>query len=145
MKFKILDLPASDFLDLETYFKDMVEDAKEEVVIKFFELLIGEAPTSENQIKDVLKEYSNQIKDIKETFTWLYNPPQMPSSIEEKRNINREQMQKEFSEDYSGYIEIIYLLCKGDFTRLDAVGEMRTQDFLFYGEYLVRKRYIESC
>lgn len=142
MKFNILEKKAEDFIDLENYFKEMVEDAKEDVVIKFFELLIGEVPTTEAKIKEIIIEYSKQITDIKETFTWLYNPPQMPSSIEQE--LKNKQYFEDFANDYTGYIEIIYLLCKGDFSKLDTIGQMKTQDFLFYGEYLVRKRFIEN-
>jgi len=141
---KILDLPASDFIDLENYFKQMVTETNEDTVIKFFNILCnGNIPTTAKETEDLIKEYARQIQDIKETFTWLYNPPQQPSNIDQE--LKNKQYFDDFANDYNGYIEIIYLLCKGDFTRLDAVGEMKTQDFLFYGEYLVRKRYIESC
>lgn len=142
MKFNILEKRAGDFIDLENYFKEMVIETKEETVIKFFELLIGEVPTKESEIKEIILEYSKQITDIKDTFIWLYNPPQMPSNI--NNEFKNKQHFEDFANDYSGYIEIIYLLCKGDFLKLDLVGQMKTQDFLFYGEYLVRKRFIEN-
>jgi len=143
MKFKILEKRAGDFIDLENLFKEMVSETNEDTVVKFFNILCnGNMPTTANETEDLIKEYARQVQDIKETFVWLYNPPQLPSSIEQE--LKNKQYFEDFANDYSGYIEIIYLLCKGDFTKLDAVGEMKTEDFLFYGEYLVRKRFIEN-
>lgn len=41
-------------------------------------------------------------------------------------------------------MEIAYLLCEGDFLKLDEVTSMPTEKFLFLGEYLLRKRIVEN-
>jgi hypothetical protein len=51
---------------------------------------------------------------------------------------------KEFAEYYGGYLEIFYVLCKGDFSKLKNFESMKTSEFLFLGEYLIRKRNVES-
>lgn len=144
MDFKILDFRASDFIDMENYFNEIVLELKEETAIKFLNILcVGDIPKTESETESVIKEYVRQVQEIKETFTWLYNPPQQPSNIDRELRKNNQNIE-EFANDYNGYVEIIYLLCKGDFLKLDLVGEMKTQDFLFWGEYLVRKRFIEN-
>lgn len=53
-------------------------------------------------------------------------------------------LRQEFNEHYGGYIEIIYLLTQGDFTKFDEVVNWDLHRFLFQGEYLLRKRTIEQ-
>lgn len=54
------------------------------------------------------------------------------------------EYRKEFAEHYGGYMEIIYLLTKGDFTKFDEVVSWDLHRFLFQGEYLLRKRIVEN-
>jgi len=49
-----------------------------------------------------------------------------------------------FNEHYGGYLEILYLLTKGDMTKIDDVLNWDTDRFLFQGEYLLRKRLVEN-
>jgi hypothetical protein len=51
---------------------------------------------------------------------------------------------QEFTEHYGGYMEITYLLTKGDFTKFDEVLNWDLDRYLFQGEYLLRKRVVEN-
>jgi hypothetical protein len=51
---------------------------------------------------------------------------------------------KAFNEHYGGYIEMIYLITNGDFTKMDLILEWNTERFLFQAEYLIRKRIVEQ-
>jgi hypothetical protein len=50
----------------------------------------------------------------------------------------------EFATYYGSYIEMVYTICKGDFTKIDEITKWKTEKFLFLGEYLIRKKDIES-
>jgi len=41
-------------------------------------------------------------------------------------------------------MELMYAICKGDFTKIDEVGNWKTTKFLALGEYLIRKRDCEN-
>ena len=41
-------------------------------------------------------------------------------------------------------MEITYLLCEGDFTKIDEILNWNTEKFLTLGEYLLRKRIVEN-
>ena len=49
-----------------------------------------------------------------------------------------------FSDHYGPYIEMVYVLCKGDFTKFEEVTSWDLDRFLFQAEYLIRKRDIEN-
>jgi len=51
---------------------------------------------------------------------------------------------KEFTEHYGGFMEIMYLLCKGDFAKMEEVDKWKTSKFLYLGEYLLRKKNVEN-
>lgn len=144
MDFDLNTYRIGDWIDLETYFMQIKEDdTNEAAVLSFLDLLLGgKIPTTETEIIEAVKEYARQVIEIKETFTWIFNPPPMPSSIESE--IKNRHLIEEFQKDYSGYIEIIYLLCNADLTKIEQIKEMTVQDFFFWGEYLYRKRYIEN-
>ena len=140
---RLVDLPAGDFIGLDKYYKELLEEVTEPTALAFFELL-KVAPQTEEEVLEVFKEFANQLLEIKETYIWIYNPPQViPSSItEQPKNTH---LIKEFEEDYSGYIELIYLLCNGNMLKFGDVMQMKTKDFLFWSEYLLRKRIIEMA
>ncbi len=150
--FSLKELKAGDFIDLENYFKEMViladEDSESETlaktIVKFFNLLNGKMPTNQKEYDEIIKEFITQLTEIKETYIWIYNPPQLPTSSQQHNPTFADEFKKEFAEDYGGYIEIIYVLCKGNLLEVNKVLELKTVDFLFWGEYALRKRLIES-
>lgn len=151
--FRIEDLKAGEFIDLENYYieisnglskEDTDQNELSETITKFFKLLIGGLPKSDEKYKEIILEFEKQMLEIKDTYVWIYNPPQLPSSAEENKPSKADGLKEEFAEDYGGYIEIIYLLCGFQSTTTKEVLEMPTKDFLFWGEYALRKRIIEN-
>jgi len=134
--FGIADKKAGDFIDLENYFKT-------ENWHNFFVTLTGDIPR-ENTYEKILKDYLAEVVELKEQYEWIYNPPQMPSNSEEQKQTYGMELRKEFAEHYGGYTELVYLICNSDITKVSKVMEMKTSEFLFWGEYLLRKRIIEQ-
>jgi hypothetical protein len=150
--YKIIERKAGDFIDLENYSKLMTEinpeEEKEtyfEIVKKFYLLLIGRIPSNEDECVEIINTYATEIAAIKEDYEFIYNPPQLPSTIEQQLTTIGDEYRKEFAETYGGYVELIYLLTGGDWLRRKEVThEMTTQEFLFYGNYLLHKKYVEN-
>jgi len=89
----------------------------------------------------VKNEFLKSVSHFKEKYEWIYNPPIMPGV--NKHSIGR-QMRTEFQQHYGAYAEITYLLSKGDAMRFDEVNKIRLEEYLSLGEYLIRKKSVES-
>ena len=50
----------------------------------------------------------------------------------------------EFNDLYGPYMEITYIIANGDVLKFNEIFKMRATEYLFLGEYLLRKRKIES-
>lgn len=51
---------------------------------------------------------------------------------------------KDFAEHYGGFMELMYLVCGGDFLKMKEWDKSKTEVFLYIGEYLKRKRDTEN-
>lgn len=51
---------------------------------------------------------------------------------------------QEFSDHYGPYMEILYLITKGDLLRADEVFKKPADEIVFFGEYLLWKRKVEA-
>lgn len=51
---------------------------------------------------------------------------------------------QDFAKHYGGFMELMYLVCQGDFDKMATVDKWQTQKFLFLAEYLKRKRDVEN-
>jgi len=140
--YKITERKTGDFIDLENYFSSM--DGNEETIINFFVLLLGRMVTSEEECIEVITEYAKEVTAIKESFEFIYNPPSLPSSTEQSNPTIGDEYRKEFAEMYGGYVELVYLLCGSFKYKPSEVLEMKLQDFLFWGNYLLHKKFIEN-
>ena len=140
--YKITERKAGDFIDLENYFATM--DGNEETITNFFVLLLGRMVTSEEECIEVITKYAKEVSDIKESFEFIYNPPQLPSSAEVTQPTIGDEYRKEFAEMYGGYVELVYLLCSSLKYKPNEVLEMKLQDFLFWGNYLLHKKFVEN-
>lgn len=94
-------------------------------------------------VNHVFSSFIDYASNIKNRYPWIYNPPFIPIPGGQQNSLKSEYM-KDFVSDYGGYIEIIYILCNGDWTKKDEVEEWPLHKFLFLGEYMLRKRKIES-
>lgn len=86
-------------------------------------------------------EYADPVKEAHE---WIYNPPIIMNSKGGTVNAIQQEYMREFVGHYGAYMEIVYLLTNGDLTKADEVTEWNVEKFLFLGEYLLRKKRIES-
>jgi len=139
--YKIIERKAGDFIDLETYFSTMYEN--EEAIKNFFVLLIGRIP-EENEVEDIILNYAVEIEEIKNGFEFIYNPPQLPSSAEVAQPTIGDEYRKEFAEMYGGYVNLVLLICKTFPYTPDQVLQMRLQDFLFWGNLLMHRQFVEN-
>ena len=140
--YKITERKTGDFIDLENYFSTM--DGNEETITNFFVLLLGRMVTSEDECIEVITEYAKEVTEIKEAFEFIYNPPSLPSSTEQANPTIGDEYRKEFAEMYGGYVELVYLLCGSFKYKPSEVLEMKLQDFLFWGNYLLHKKFVEN-
>lgn len=142
----ITDLKAGEFIDLLEYSKELVTPNENsiEIVEKFYSLLLGRMPTSETELFETIKDFDRQVEEIKEQFEFIYNPPPLPTTIEQTQPTIGDEYRKEFSEIYGGYVELVYLLCSVFKYKPNEVLEMKCQDFLFWGNYCLHKKYVES-
>ena len=141
--YKLTDLRAGDFIDLDNYFREIIEEDYSNIE-KFYLLLLEELPSSEKEYSDVMQDFINQMTSIKEDYAWIFNPPQMPTEAEQKHQTIGDEYRNEFAQDYGLYTEIIYLLSKADPLKVPEVMQMKCEDFLFWAEYLLRKRFVEN-
>lgn len=139
----IKKLRAGDFIDIDNYFREIIEEDYSNIE-KFYLLLLKELPKDEQGYADVMQEFINEMTSIKEEFVWIFNPPQMPTDSEQKQPTIGDEYRKEFAQDYGLYTEIIYLLSKADPLKVPEVMQMKCEDFLFWAEYLLRKRFVEN-
>jgi len=96
---------------------------------------------SVNLAMRVKNDFLQSVEHFKEKYEWIYNPPTIGKIG--KHTIGK-QLRDEFQKDYGAYAEITYLLSKCDATKFDEVNQMVLKEYLSLGEYLLRKRCIES-
>ncbi len=132
---------ASKFIDADNYLheSDKLSLAKLLIKKKYFWQRIFYSKAAVDYAVSKFLEFASPIKEAHE---WIYNPP-LISTGQGKVTIASELM-REFEQHYGGYMELVYLLTNGDFTKMDEVTEWSLERFLFQGEYLLRKKRIES-
>ena len=137
---KIKDLRAGEFIDLDNWFREIIEEDYTNIE-KFYLLLLE---SDKEDIEAVMTEFINQMTEIKETYIWIFNPPQMPTETEIRQPTTGDGYRQEFSEDYGLYTEMIYLLCISFGFKPNEVLQMKCEEFLYWGEYVIRKRIVEN-
>ena len=90
---------------------------------------------------EVKRLYLESVDYFKDKYEWIFNPPSLPSSG--KYTLGK-QLRQEFQEYYGAYAEITYLLANGNALKFDEVNKMKLSEYLATGEYLIRKRAVES-
>lgn len=129
---------AGRFIDLETYIKDQDDEAFLKATVKS-RLPFRKIPESVKTYAIAL--YMLESSEVKASFDWIYNPPSFPSVGE----ITQGTMEREnFARHYGGYMELVYLCSGMNPQKWNEVFEWDTKKFLFLGEYLLRKRIVES-
>ena len=139
----IKNLRAGDFIDLDNYFREIIEEDYTNVE-KFYLLLLDELPKDEQGYSDVMQEFIKEMTSIKEEFSWIFNPPQMPTEADQKQPTIGDEYRKDFAQDYDLYTEIVFLIMITLGYKPDEVMQIKCEDFLYWGEYLLRKRFVEN-
>lgn len=140
---KITELRAGDFIDLDNYFREIIQEDYTNIE-NFYLLLLGRKVKSDIEIQEVMSEFINEMTEIKETYIWIFSPPQMPTSSEQPQPTIGDDYRNEFAQDYGLYTEMIYLMSRGVILDIEKIMQMKCIDFLFWGEYLLRKRFVEN-
>jgi len=126
------------FIDLETFIKDEDDKSflKATVTPRLWFLTI---PNYVQRYAVAL--YLQEADEVKANFPWIYDPPKFPSEGE----ISQGSMEREnFSLTYGGYTEMVYLCAIFEAVSPKVIFTYDTKYFLFWSEYLLRKRTVEN-
>jgi len=126
------------FIDLETFIKDEDDEAfiKATVTRMFWFMTIPEYVK-----RYAIALYLQESDEVKSNFPWIYNPPQFANTGE----ITQGSMEREnFSLTYGGYTEMVYLCAIFEAVSPQVIFTYETKYFLFWSEYLLRKRTVEN-
>jgi hypothetical protein len=129
------------FIDADTYAGDVEIESLFGIILKPKYPWSKVKNISLAEAELVLKEWREFSTNLKEQYEYIYNPPVRVQPNEMTQGSIERQA---FSEHYGGYIEMVYLLTKGDFTKFDYVMTWDLHRFLFQAEYLLRKRDVEN-
>lgn len=145
----ILDLEfknAGRFIDADTY---RLEGEKLNMLKSLLRGRLKWHRLSRYKVEDISlreAEYVNTkwiefLEDVKYRYEYIYNPPiRMSQGTNSQGSIER----KEFAEHYGGYAEMTYLIAGGAVKDFKDIWNWDLDYFLFWGEYLLRKRDVEN-
>jgi hypothetical protein len=88
----------------------------------------------------VLREWHAFLEDVKIRYEYIYNPP-VRAQVGETTQGSIER--QEFADHYGGYAEMVYLIACATNRDFQEVFKDELNYFLFWGEYLLRKRDVE--
>jgi len=126
------------FIDLETFIKDQDDKAfiKATVTPRLCFLTIPEYVQ-----RYAVALYIQEADEVKASFPWIYTPPQFANTSE----ITQGSMEREnFSLTYGGYTEMVYLCAIFEAVSPQVIFTYDTKYFLFWSEYLLRKKTVEN-
>ena len=146
--FSLRDLKAGDFIDAQGYYDMIVDEEIEEqernnIADKFLVLLLNRKYNNTDVVK-ATEEYIKQLIEIRDSFEYIYNPPQSPSVQSQDTNTIGNEYRAEFAVTYGGYVELVYLICTAFGYKPEECLQLKTQDFLFWGNYLLHKKFVEN-
>jgi len=141
-RFKInFKLNAGQWIDADTYKTDGDNLEFLKVILKprFFWNKVEQLSLAEAEL--VISNWVEFSSEIKSRYEWIYNPPvRVGTGVNSQGSIERQA----FVEHYGAYMEMIYLLCNGNFTKFEEITNWELERFLFQAEYLLRKRDVEN-
>lgn len=146
-KFKLnLKLKAGEFIDADTYRSTGDLEKMFEVILKpkkrflFWKYNIKNH-LSLREAEFILNKWNEFLKETKEKYEYIYNPP---SRISNGKTTQGSIERQQFAEHYGGYAEMTYLVGNSDVVKFKEVWNLELDYFLFWGEYLLRKKDIEN-
>lgn len=93
------------------------------------------------EAEHVIKKWDEFLKDVRLRYEYIYNPPVRTQSGESTQGKIERQ---EFVDYYGAYAEMTYLIGKGIVKDFKTIWDWDLDFFLFWGEYLLRKRDVEN-
>lgn len=134
---------AATFIDCENYLadNDLLSFAKIVIEKKYWWQKIFYSVAAVNH---AVAEYYDYMEPIKERHEWIYNPPPIVNINKAKENTIKSEYMNDFVEYYGAYAEITYMLMRGYNCKFEEVINWPLDRYLFQGEYLLRKKRIES-
>lgn len=140
-----LQFKAGRFIDADTYKSDgdVLNMLKSILVPRrnWFGRKYKVEDISLREAEDVLKKWDTFLSELKYRYEYVYNPPvRLRAGGDTQGSIERQ----EFAEHYGGYAEMTYLVSKGVVGDHKKIWEWDLDYFLFWGEYLLRKRDVEN-
>jgi len=129
---------AGRFIDLETFIKEEDDQSFIKATVKR-RIPFLKIPETVKTFAVAL--YMIESQEVRAGFDWVYNPPRFATSGEiTQGSIEREK----FAKDYGGYIEMVYICATFEGVSPKVVFEYDTKYFLFWSEYLLRKKTVEG-
>ena len=136
MKLDFENRPAKYFITADTYLA--LAD-----IVSLYNHLSGK------KVKNISIQFAQQVKNeflqsvahFKDLYEWIYNPPIIGKIGGYTAG---KQLRQEFQEYYGAYSELTYLIANGNALEFDRVNELPLSEYLALGEYLARKRAVES-
>lgn len=138
---------AGRFIDADTYridddklnmFKSLLKPKRERWRpwrrYKFEDISLREA-------EHVIQKWDEYLADVKFRYEYIYNPP---VRFSEGQNTQGTIERQEFADHYGGYAEMTYLIAGGRVMDFKTIWDWDLDYFLFWGEYLLRKRDTEN-
>lgn len=86
-------------------------------------------------------EFLSSVSNFKDLYEWIYNPPAVGKLGEWSVG---KQMRTDFHADYGSYAELTYLIATTESISFKKAEEKPLAEYLSVGEYLLRKRIVES-
>ena len=146
--FNLRQLKAGEFIDAQQYYDMIVDEEldmqeRENVADKFLVLLLN-GKHNPKDVAAITEEYLKQLIEIRDSFDYIYNPPQSPSVQSQDTNTMGNEYRAEFAVAYGGYVELVYLVSTVFGYKPEECLSLKTQDFLFWGNYLLHKQFVEN-
>lgn len=128
--------PAEYFIIADTY-------EKNSDLVALYNYLSGRS------VKDVSVQFAYQVRNeflqsvshFKEKYPWIYDPPALPGITKHSAG---KILRDDFQHDYGAYAEITYLIAITESKSFNKVNKKPLSEYLSVGEYLLRKRAVES-
>ena len=131
---KLTELSFSDFVDLERYFKELD-------YINFCRIFVKVKTIYVHNLALVMQDYGEQRKELFEQYKWVFDPPQYGEPAKESVG---SELRKEFVEEFGNYVILMDVICKGSLYKYKEIEQWKTEEFLFWANYLSGQRIIEN-
>lgn len=142
-KFDVSFTKAGRLIDLETLLIERNFKGFFELVLKkkYFWQKIDVNKLSYQEGTYIIQKFYELIAPVKEQHEWIYNPP----FVSYGGGVTQGSIERDnFTKHYGSYIELVYLIANCNALNFKQVYEMDYKEFLFLGEYLLRKKYVEA-